>query len=264
MHNARIGTGLGEYLSLTGLIGLTQVSEEKGMVAGFDAEDEVSVGIAEVAQMGSVAAECVLNDDDLQERMILTKVLQPTAGRVAFTVVFDKAILLDDRFGCQRDNFFEVGMDQGCAEQLVGIGDMAPAMVLDHARSTMDFLGREVACAIKCQEVAAVEEDVILQDFASLEAAKDFVEQRPQCVGFDGIENGSHLGIGWNTVDCVDGAEVVVGITPPPIEDEQGRVFEREHGKSGHQGVSQRDRGPIPNIRDLIETRTESPEESVG
>jgi len=68
--------------------------------------------------------------------------------------------------------------------------------------------------------IAAVEEDVILQDFAALEAAKDLVEQRPQCVGFDGIENGSHLGIGWNAVDSVDGAKVVVGITPTLIEGE--------------------------------------------
>jgi len=52
-----------------------QVSEQKGMIAGFDTQDEVNVGLTEVAQVGSVTTECILDDDDLQVGMLLTKVL---------------------------------------------------------------------------------------------------------------------------------------------------------------------------------------------
>ena len=45
--------------------------------------------------------------------MLLAKPFEPAAGGVPLTVVLGLTVLLDDRLGCQRDDFLEVGMDQG-------------------------------------------------------------------------------------------------------------------------------------------------------
>src|SRR5207247_86187 len=107
-----------EGLRLAGLVGSPQVLEEKGVVAGLDADDVMHVGVAQVVEVGGVGAESVLDDDDGQVGMLLAKLFQPAAGGIAFAVVLGVAVLIDDRFGRQRDHFFAVGMDQGGAEQL--------------------------------------------------------------------------------------------------------------------------------------------------
>ena len=45
--------------------------------------------------------------------MLLAKPFEPAAGGVPLAVVLGLTVLLDDRLGCQRDDFLEVGMDQG-------------------------------------------------------------------------------------------------------------------------------------------------------
>lgn len=67
---------------------------------------------AQVVEVRSVGAEGVLDNDDRQVGMLLAKAFQPAAGRVSFAIVFGFAVLLDDRFGCQGDDFLEVRMDQ--------------------------------------------------------------------------------------------------------------------------------------------------------
>jgi len=45
------------------------------------------------------------NDDDPQMGMLLAELFQPAAGGIALAVVLGMAVLLDDRLGCQRDDF---------------------------------------------------------------------------------------------------------------------------------------------------------------
>ncbi len=99
VQHARAGIDLGEVLGLPGGVGVPEMLEQKGMVAGLDAEDVVYVGIAQVAQMRSIGAEAVLDDDDGQVRMLLAKMFQPTAGGVTLAVVLGVAVLVDNRLG---------------------------------------------------------------------------------------------------------------------------------------------------------------------
>ena len=107
--------------------------EQKGVVARLDADDVVRTGLAQVAEVGCVGAEGVFDDDHRQMGMLLAKPFQPTAGGVPLAVVLGLTVLLDDRLGCQRNDFLEVGMDQGGPQQLMGIGGVAVAMVLHQA-----------------------------------------------------------------------------------------------------------------------------------
>ena len=84
-------------------------------------------------------------------------------------------------------------MDQGGAQELMGIGDPTATMVLLQARGTMDLGGGEVSRAIERQEIMAVEVGEAFEDLAALEAAEHIGEGGPQVVGIQRIEDVPHL-----------------------------------------------------------------------
>jgi hypothetical protein len=49
--------------------------------------------------MRGIRTEAIFGDDDLEMRVILTKLGDEALGRVAFTVIFLGAILFDNRLG---------------------------------------------------------------------------------------------------------------------------------------------------------------------
>src|SRR5271157_1708578 len=151
--------------------------EQKGVVAGLDADDVVYVSFTQVAQVWGVSAETVLDDDDEQVGMLLAKVLQPAAGGVALAVILGVAVLVDDRLGRQRDDFLEVGMDKRGPQQLVGIGDAAAAMMLLQARGTMDLGGREIRRPVQRHQVMVVQIGETFQRLAALQAPENVAEQ---------------------------------------------------------------------------------------
>ncbi len=118
------------------------------------------------------------------------------------------------------------------------IGHATAATVLLQARGTVNPGREKIVRAIQRLQIMSVEIDERFQRLATLQSAKDITEQRPQVVGLDRIEEGPHLGV---TVDAVDGAEVVVGISTALVEGQQERILEREHGKRRHQGVAEGD-----------------------
>ena len=179
--------------------------------------------------MGGVGAEGVFDDDDRQVGMLLAKRFEPAAGGVSLAVVLGLTVLLDDRLGCQRDDFLEVGMDQGRPQQLMGIGDVAVAMLLHQARGAMDLGGGKIGRAVQRHQVVAVQIDETFERLAALQATEDLAERGPQARGIDRIENGPHLGVAGDAVDSIDGAEVVVGVAAAVVEGQQGWVLEREH-----------------------------------
>ena len=142
MQDVRRRIDQGKDLHLASLVAGPQVLEQKRVVARLDADDVMHAGLGQVLQVRGVGTEGVFDDDDRQMGMLLAKLFQPAAGGIALAVVLGMAVLLDDRLGCQRDDFLEVGMDQGGPQQLMGIGDVAVAMVLLQARGAMD-LGEE-------------------------------------------------------------------------------------------------------------------------
>ena len=111
MQDARGRIVQGEGLCLAGFVVGSQVLEQKSVVAWLDADDVVRAGTAQVVQVRGVGAEGVLDDDNGQVGMLLAKVLQPAAGGIALAVVLGVAVLVDDRFGRQRNDFLEIRMD---------------------------------------------------------------------------------------------------------------------------------------------------------
>ena len=221
--------------------------------------------LTQIAEVGGVGAEGVFDDDDRQVGMLLAKPFEPAAGGVPLAVVLGLTVLLDDRLGCQRDDFLEVGMDQGGPQQLMGIGDPAVAMVLHQARGAMDLGGGEIGRAVQRQQVMAVQIDEAFERLAALQATEDLAERGPQVRRIDGIEDVPHLGVAGDAVDAVDGAEVVVGVAAAVVEGQQGWVFEREHREGRHQGIAQGDFDLAgPEVGKRAETGAEQPEEGVG
>jgi hypothetical protein len=76
------------------------VLEQNGVVAWLDAKDVRRAGLAQVAQVGSVGAEGIFDDDDRQMGMLVAKRLEPAAGGVPLAVILVLTVLLDDRLGC--------------------------------------------------------------------------------------------------------------------------------------------------------------------
>ena len=70
--------------------------EQKGVVAGCDADEEAGVGVAPVTPMRSVGGQAIFRDDRGPVRMFLAKPLQPAAGGVAFAVILGVSVRLDD------------------------------------------------------------------------------------------------------------------------------------------------------------------------
>ena len=264
VQHARGRIDLGVGLRPASLVGVAQVLEQQGVIAWLDADDRVQAGVAQVVEVGRVGAEGVLDDDHGQVGMLAAEAPEPAAGGVAFAVVLGVAVLVDDRLGRQRDDFLEIGMDERGTQHLVGIGDAAAAMVLLQTRRTVDLGGRIIGRSVEGQEVAAVEIDEGLQGLAALQAAEDITEQGPQRVRIDRVQKGPHLRVGGDVVDAVDGAEVVVGIATTPVEGQEGRILEREHGDGGHQGVAEGDFGlPRARIGDFVKPAAELSEERV-
>ena len=173
--------------------------------------------------------------------MLLAKLFQPAAGGVPLAVVLGLTVLLDDRLGCQRNDFLEIGMDQGGPQQLMGIGDVAVAMVLLQARGAMDLGGGEIRRAVQGQQVMVIPIKEAFEHRAALEATEDLAERDSHASRVERIQDGPHLGVAGDVVDPIDGAEVVRGVAAAVVEGQQGRIFEREHREGRHQGVSQGD-----------------------
>ena len=134
-------------------------------------------GLAQVAKVWCVGTEGVFDDDDRQMGMLLAKLFQPAAGGVPLAVVLGLTVLLDDRLGCQRNDFLEIGMDQGGPQQLMGIGDVAVAMVLLQARGAMDLGGGEIRRAVQGQQVMVIPIKEAFEHRAALEATEDLAER---------------------------------------------------------------------------------------
>ena len=93
----------------------------------------------------------------------------------------------------------------------------------------MDLGGGKIGRAVQRHQVVAVQIDETFERLAALQATEDLAERGPQARGIDRIENGSHLGVGGDAADPVDGAKVVVGVAAAVVKGQQGWVLEREH-----------------------------------
>src|SRR5712691_4115274 len=111
--------------------------------------------------------------------MIPAQSREKTLGRVAFAVVLGLTILLEDRFGHQRDDFAEVRMHQHGSQQLVVVRDGAVALPLLQTVGAVNLLRGEIPRTIEGEEIMALEEGQGFEGLASLQVTKDVGKARP-------------------------------------------------------------------------------------
>ena len=121
--------------------------------------------------------------------MVLAELRQKPFQGVAFAVVFRFAILFEDRFGHQGDDFLVTGTDQRGTQQLMMVGDLAVAMVFFQAQGAMDLWGREKLDAIQGQQIMAIQKAKIFQGLAADQSGEDISEAGPELFGGDRIED---------------------------------------------------------------------------
>src|SRR6202044_2968230 len=129
-ENVCLGIDLSEVPRFPDSVGFPEFLEQISVIARLDADDVMGTCFGQVAQVWGIAAEGIFHDNDRQMGMVFAKAFQPAAGGVAFAVVLFAAVLIDDRLGCQRDDLFEIRMDNGCPTQLMVVADNLIAMPL--------------------------------------------------------------------------------------------------------------------------------------
>jgi hypothetical protein len=103
--------------------------EQIGMVAFLDAQNMMQVVILQHLDVRGIGTEAIFGDDQLEMRVVLAQFDEQTLGRIALTIVFVRAIWLDNRFGHQRNHFALVGVNEGRTQQLVAVGHGAIALM---------------------------------------------------------------------------------------------------------------------------------------
>ena len=152
---------------------------QRGMIAFFDPEDRVTTVIVEGLDVGGIGTQGVFGDDELEMRVILASLGNEAFGGMAFTIIFLRAILFDNRFGHEWNHFTLVWMDDRCTQHLVVVGDRPVSVLLLKTRGTVNRLGGKISRAIQSHQVVAIQQRHRFKRLASLELPKDARKRRP-------------------------------------------------------------------------------------
>jgi hypothetical protein len=163
-----VGLNLPRHLDLIRPQPLVDLLKQVLVVSRLDPQDEMAPGRLQVADVRRVATQAILGDDDRQMRMVPAEAFEPAACGVAFTVILALAILALDGLRGQGDDLRKIRVDDDRPQQLVVVGNLAVSVRAAQAVVAVDLLGAEVFHAVQRHQVAAVEEDVLLQDLAAL------------------------------------------------------------------------------------------------
>jgi len=74
----------------------------------------------------------------------------------------------------------------------------------------VNLLGAEVFDAVEGHQVAAIEEDILLQDLTALKLAEEVLEDGAELVGMNVVEDLAHLGVTGDALQAEDRTEVMV------------------------------------------------------
>ena len=99
--------------------------------------------------MRRIRTEAVFGDNQFEMRVIPTQLGDEAFGSIAFTIIFGRAILLDNGLGHQRNDFAFVGMDERGTQELMGIGDGAISVMFFSTRVAVNLFGGKIARAIE-------------------------------------------------------------------------------------------------------------------
>ena len=112
----------------SGLVGRCDWFEHVGMVAFFEAENIMQVVLLQDLNVRGIGTQAVFSDDQFQVRVVLAQLGHQTLGCIAFTIVFIRAILRDNRFGHQRNHCALIGVNESRPQHLVAVGHGAVSL----------------------------------------------------------------------------------------------------------------------------------------
>ena len=145
------------------------------MITRFGSENVTKTLVFQVINMGTVGGQRVLDNDRLQVRMFLAKIVHQPLCCIAFAVVFVSAVFFQDRFGGQRQNLFVLGVDYRRPEHLVVVCRLSVRVVLDATALAPDLVRRVAACAVDSNQVMSFEHGPVLKNISALQEGKNNV-----------------------------------------------------------------------------------------
>ena len=180
----------GQFRYITIGNGSVYVLEKKFMVSRFYAQDLVEVIGLKIFNMGTVRAETILVDDELEMGMVLTQFAEKTSYGITLTIHFCLAVLFSDGFRGQNNHFLVIRMGNGSADRLQIIGNFAGLFISFFQASVgMARIRGKITGAVKVQQIAAFHKDKFFQNLASLQLPEGIFEEWPEVIGIDPIED---------------------------------------------------------------------------
>ena len=245
-------------------LGLAHLIEEMFVIVWLGSQDEVHLEALQLADVRSVTGQAIFHNDQFHVRMFVSNLLQQTLARVAFAVVFVVAVLLDDRLRRERNDLLVIGMHHCRSQHLMMVGDLACLAVLFlQAGLAMNLFRRKVSGAIHRHQITAFMKGVRFQGLPALQLSKDIVEEGPEQIRFERIENRSHLRVAGNVEDAKKALHILVVATF--LKGQQRRIFQGEHREGGHHGIGDGVTaiGFVARIRKLLGAQANLPNERI-
>jgi hypothetical protein len=145
----------------------------------------------------------------------------------------------------------------------MGIGYGTVSVVFFQTRVAVNLLGGKIAGAIKSEQVMALDKDHLCKSFATLQVTKNRLERGSQVLGLNRVESLAHRCIARDPLNPIDAVQIV--LSSDLIKGEQRGGFEGEHGKGGHEGITQRDLGiALSVLRKLTKDVLNQAQHSIG
>src|SRR5262249_30780237 len=101
-----------------------------GMIAFLDPQDVVQTVGMEGGDRWGIGTQTVFGDNALEVRVILAQLGYEALSGMPFTIIFPHAIVLQNRFGHQRNHGTHVWMDNRGAQHLVTVRNRPVAVDL--------------------------------------------------------------------------------------------------------------------------------------
>ena len=126
-------------------------------------------------------------------RVSLAELDDEACGRIPFTVMFGRAIVVHNGFGHQRNHGTHVWMDHRGAQHLMIIGARTMAVDFGQARGTVPRLGGKIAGAIKGQSIPVIQKHHRFERLPALELGQHALAHRAERLRGDRVTERAHV-----------------------------------------------------------------------
>jgi len=249
-----------QNLNVAILFGLLELLEEGHLFAGFDAQNEARVVFLEHLDVGPFGAEGIFHNDHWQFGMFFAEVFHGPNRSAAFPIPFVGAILLDDGFRAEWDDFTPIGMDQSHSQHLVIVTDNTVAAAFLQTVSAMNGVGSKVSGAVASEQIVPLEINEAFEVLAPLEASKHGGERWAKVAGVHLIKDFTHPGVAGDLFDPEEGLQIEGIALAFSFKGQKGRTFEVKDGEPAQQGIGQRNRWINAFVGDGLELIANDPD----